>query len=185
MKLNRFGEAITWCDEGLAVSFTSKIFFHIFLSARLIIMTVSNRQLAMATENTESVLIAYFSLRSLFRLKTIKRKILDGTVAKWKFGSLKELDRSIKLIRSSYRWQKSVVRLSCRRFIAIVVSNLPKIHLVKLLNSKKIDKNNKKLSELKMRCVKEQTKMQKPDGEKTEKNLESHTVKGTVRLWDA
>ena len=27
MKLNRFGEAITWCDKGLAVSFTYKLFF--------------------------------------------------------------------------------------------------------------------------------------------------------------
>ena len=27
MALKRFGEAITWCDKGLAVSFTHKLFF--------------------------------------------------------------------------------------------------------------------------------------------------------------
>ena len=35
-----------------------------------------------------------------------------------------------------------------------------------------------------MRCVKEQNKQQKPDGENTENNLENHTAKSTVRLLE-
>ena len=33
MKLNRFDEAITWCDKGLAVSFSYKLFLQTFLFA--------------------------------------------------------------------------------------------------------------------------------------------------------
>ncbi|XP_078362819.1 uncharacterized protein LOC144646971 [Oculina patagonica] len=44
-----------------------------------------------------------------------------------------------------------------------------------------IDKNNKKLLELRIRSVKEQSKqLQKPDRDSIEKNLECHTVKGKV-----
>ncbi|KAL9981278.1 hypothetical protein ACROYT_G009957 [Oculina patagonica] len=43
-----------------------------------------------------------------------------------------------------------------------------------------IDKNNKKLLELRIRSVKEQSKQQKPDGDSIETNLEGHTVKGKV-----
>ncbi|KAL9981542.1 hypothetical protein ACROYT_G010254 [Oculina patagonica] len=43
-----------------------------------------------------------------------------------------------------------------------------------------IDRNNKKLLELRIRSVKEQNKQQKPDRDNTEKNLESHAEKGTV-----
>ncbi|KAL9981281.1 hypothetical protein ACROYT_G009962 [Oculina patagonica] len=51
---------------------------------------------------------------------------------------------------------------------------------VEFLNSKKIDKNNKKLLELRIRSVKEQNKQQKPDRDSKEKNSECHTVKGKV-----
>lgn len=56
------------------------------------------------------------------------------------------------------------------------------LHQVKFLSSNKIDKNNKKLLELRINSVKEQNKQWKPDGEKTEKNLESHIVKGAVSV---
>ncbi|KAL9981289.1 hypothetical protein ACROYT_G009973 [Oculina patagonica] len=46
--------------------------------------------------------------------------------------------------------------------------------------TKKIDKNNKKLLELRIRSVKEQSKQQKPDRDSIEKKLEGHTVKGKV-----
>ena len=50
--------------------------------------------------------------------------------------------------------------------------------------AKKIDENNKKLLELKIRSFKEQNKQQKPDGKNKEKNLGIHTVKGKVRLLE-
>ena len=50
--------------------------------------------------------------------------------------------------------------------------------------AKKIDENNKKLLELRIRSVEEQNKQQKLDGENTEQNLGNHTVKGTVRLLE-
>ena len=50
--------------------------------------------------------------------------------------------------------------------------------------AKKIDENNKKLLELKIRSFKEQNKQQKPDGENKEKNLGIHTVKGKVWLLE-
>ncbi|KAL9981283.1 hypothetical protein ACROYT_G009964 [Oculina patagonica] len=56
---------------------------------------------------------------------------------------------------------------------------------VEFLNSKKIDKNNKKLLELRIRSVKEQSKqLQKPDRDSIEKNLECHTVKGKIFISD-
>ena len=56
--------------------------------------------------------------------------------------------------------------------------------MLHFLTRKKIDKNNKKLLELRIRSVKEQSKQQKPDGDNTEKKLAIHTVKGTVRLLE-
>ena len=38
MKLNRFEEAITWCDKGLAVSFTHGLFLDFFLFALSVII---------------------------------------------------------------------------------------------------------------------------------------------------
>ncbi|XP_078361544.1 tetratricopeptide repeat protein 28-like [Oculina patagonica] len=52
--------------------------------------------------------------------------------------------------------------------------------IVIVLSSKKIEKNNKKLLELRITSVKEQNKQQKPGGENTEKNLGIDTVKSKV-----
>ena len=68
------------------------------------------------------------------------------------------------------------------RFLGITVY-LHKSHQVIFLNSKKVDKSNKKLLELRMRSVEEQNKQQKTDRENTEKKLETHTVKSMVRWW--
>ena len=71
------------------------------------------------------------------------------------------------------------------RFIDLSVY-LHKSYQVTFLNSrKKIDENNKKLLELRIRSVEEQNKQQKPDGDNTEKNLGIHTAKGTVRLLES
>ena len=42
MKLNRFEEAVTWCDKGLAVSFTHKLFLGIFKFARSVIIVLGH-----------------------------------------------------------------------------------------------------------------------------------------------
>ena len=60
-----------------------------------------------------------------------------------------------------------------------------KEYQVTILNSKKIDKNNKKLLELRIRSVKEQSKQQKPDGDNKENDAAIHTVKGTVSLLES
>ncbi len=56
---------------------------------------------------------------------------------------------------------------------------------VAFLNTKKSEKNNKKLLELRNKSVKKQNKQQKPEGDSIEKNLEGHTVKGKVTLFES
>ncbi len=71
--------------------------------------------------------------------------------------------------------------LLSRRFLDFFVD---KLYQVTFLNSKKIDKSNKKLLELRIRSVEEESKQQKPDGENTEKNFETHIMKDKVWLLE-